>query len=187
MSKWIVSIAILNFILLIIDGIVNGGVGINTTQIKTGIDADDTTLTVYSTDGYPSADTLLVGNEQIKYNGKNATQFLNLSRAYNGTTAEAHNSRARVYSSDAAMFNNAFGFNLISTAGSGASFNFVNSPVTFFTVSVPKMITWNYSYLQEGYGLYLRMFLVVVCIGFTIAFIISLAQSWGGMLQGKLG
>ncbi len=61
-----------------------------------------TTITVYSTDGFPTAGTLLLETEQITYTGKTSTTFTGCTRGANSTTAAAHNTvPTLVYSMDA--------------------------------------------------------------------------------------
>lgn len=45
---------------------------------------------VGSTTGFPNQGTLLIGQEQVIYNGKNATTFTVVTRGANGTTAATH-------------------------------------------------------------------------------------------------
>jgi len=47
-------------------------------------------LTVASTNGYPTAGTLICGTERIKYDGKTATTFNMVERGADGTTPAAH-------------------------------------------------------------------------------------------------
>ena len=97
MAKWLIGLGVLNFIFLLFDSIVNGGTGLNTTELKVAMNATDTTMTVTSTSGYPSADALLIGDEEIKYNGKDSTHFYNLTRGYNSTVAVTHVKANKVY------------------------------------------------------------------------------------------
>jgi microcystin-dependent protein len=66
------------------------------TSLVSGIDADDTTLTVPSTTGYPTAPFTIsldrgnAGQELILVQGKTSTTFTNCVRGYGGTTASSH-------------------------------------------------------------------------------------------------
>jgi len=50
----------------------------------------DTTITVQSTTGFPTAGTILIGTEQITYTGTTATTFTGCTRGANGTTAAGY-------------------------------------------------------------------------------------------------
>ncbi|MCK9370477.1 hypothetical protein M0R04_11255 [Candidatus Dojkabacteria bacterium] len=68
----------------------NGG----DTWLATAIDADDTTLTVNNTNGFPTAGTITLGTEQITYTGKTQSAttgtFTGCTRASGSTTAISH-------------------------------------------------------------------------------------------------
>lgn len=68
------------------------------TTLTAAANSIDTTFTVSSTTGFPSAGTLTVGTEEITYTGKTITTFTGLTRAANSTTAAAH------VSSDAVLY-----------------------------------------------------------------------------------
>ena len=53
-------------------------------------------LTVDSTTGFTTVGTLLIDSEQITYNGKTATTFINITRGANGTTAASHTDNSYV-------------------------------------------------------------------------------------------
>ncbi|MBT9168445.1 MAG: hypothetical protein DDT19_01790 [Syntrophomonadaceae bacterium] len=60
------------------------------TTLSAAMDATQTTATVVSTTGYPSAGTLLIGSEAMTYTGTTATTFTGLTRGALGTTAATH-------------------------------------------------------------------------------------------------
>ena len=61
-----------------------------TATLKETLTKDDTTITVDSTEGFADSGILYIDDEQIYYNGKTATDFLNCQRGYNGTKADIH-------------------------------------------------------------------------------------------------
>jgi len=186
MNKLLVAFALLFFFFTLIDSVVMGSGGVAVTQLRNAITATDTTMTVTSTRGYLSADFIRMGNEKVSYNGKDATHFYNLSRGQDGTIAVIHTANEKIYSPDADVLNAALGYGLINTAGSGATFSFFQNLGLFFTVTIPKLITWNFSFLDTDYGIYIRYILIAVSLGLTITVIIQIAQSFGGILQGGL-
>ena len=66
----------------------------STTNSSTTLDGAvlvaDTTITVQSTTGFPTAGTILIGTEQITYTGTTATTFTGCTRGANGTTAAGY-------------------------------------------------------------------------------------------------
>lgn len=64
-----------------------GSAPVTLTTADGGAAIGDLTLTVVSTVGYPSAGTLLVGNEAISYTGTTSTTFTGLTRGAYGTSA----------------------------------------------------------------------------------------------------
>ncbi|MFN7132530.1 MAG: Ig-like domain-containing protein, partial [Myxococcales bacterium] len=61
------------------------------TTLTAAMNTTQTTATVVSTRGYPSAGALRIDNEVVTYSGVTATQFTGLTRAVAGTTAATHN------------------------------------------------------------------------------------------------
>jgi len=61
-----------------------------TATLKETLTKDDTTITVDSTEGFADSGVLHIDNEQIYYEGKTATDFLNCQRGYNNTTPDVH-------------------------------------------------------------------------------------------------
>lgn len=69
-------------------------------------DAITTTLTVFSTDGFPNSGVLHIGTEAIQYTSKTATQFLGCTRGYWGSQPQAHftsGASAVAFESDAGL------------------------------------------------------------------------------------
>ena len=73
---------------------------IDTTSVSTtlngSIDNIVTTITVVSTTGFKTKGIIIIDSEEIKYSGKNATQFTGCTRGLNGTTAASHSNGATV-------------------------------------------------------------------------------------------
>lgn len=66
------------------------------TTLSQNIDGVDTTITVASTDGFPSSGVLHIENELTEYGNKTATTFTDCTRGAYSTTAAAHSSGAEV-------------------------------------------------------------------------------------------
>lgn len=68
----------------------------STTLLDGAIDAVVTTITVDSTDDFPSAGVMNIGSEKISYTGVTATTFTGCTRGALGTTAASHSDNASV-------------------------------------------------------------------------------------------
>lgn len=62
----------------------------DSTTLDGAVLVGDTTITVQSTTGFPTAGTILIGTEQITYTGTTATTFTGCTRGANGTTAAGY-------------------------------------------------------------------------------------------------
>jgi hypothetical protein len=140
---------------------------------------------VRSTSGFLAADYIYIEGEKMAYNGKTYTSFTNVTRGVEGTQ-KAHGVAQSVYSSEAEVLNAMLGYNLISTSTAAGPINFASTAWNFFTVSVPKLITWDFSFLQDGYAVYLRYILMAISMGLTAWVIYQAATAFGGILQGAL-
>jgi len=59
--------------------------GVNETRLTTNCTEGDTSINVYTTQGFPSTGVLQVATETIKYSGKTTSSFTGLENAYNNT------------------------------------------------------------------------------------------------------
>ena len=66
------------------------------TTLSQSIDAEDNTITVDSTDGFPSTSVLRIENELIEYGNTTGSSFTDCSRGAYSTTAAAHSSGIEV-------------------------------------------------------------------------------------------
>jgi hypothetical protein len=136
----------------ILSGIMEGGGGIQTTELTAAIDDDDTILTVTSTDGFLDADYLIIGTEKILYDWTDGTHFGRVAnpctRGYDGTTATSHAADAMVMTADASTVNNALGFNIGAMADSMGLWSVVIIPFYFLTKTLPRIVMMNFSFLS---------------------------------------
>jgi len=168
----------------LLSAVMEGGGGFAATRLTTTLTDVATTATVSSTNGFLKSGVVYIGNEQVKYVGTSDTQFGNLTRGYDGTTASAHGVGEKAFTSDTDVINSALGFDVTTT---GATVGAVNIPLAlwrFATVSIPRIITWDYAWLKpSGMGM-IRMFLAVITTGFVVYISYNIAMALGGILQG---
>ena len=67
------------------------GNGFNCTQLKYGLDKEETTINVENTSGFPAKNgRITIDNEKIKYEYKDGTHFYNCTRGIENTEIENH-------------------------------------------------------------------------------------------------
>lgn len=164
--------------------IIEGGGGFNTTRLAIDHNVGVTTLTVMNTSGFLKADYVFCGDEKIKYTNKTDTTFTGCTRGFDGTEAKAYSAGAKVYSRESEVLNSALGFNIAST---GATVGEINIPIVLgnlFTVTLPRVVLWDYAWLKDGLFQYLRYFFMFITVGFIIYMAFMIASALGGILQG---
>lgn len=133
--------------------IMQGGGGIVSTILTEDIDADATIIPVASTELFNDTDIIRVGNEKIMYSSTNATAFMVYERGYDDTDAEAFEAGRRVYSTEAGVLNDAFGYNLGISIETGGLWGLIMLPINFFTRTLPHLIVLNANLFQQGSAL----------------------------------
>jgi len=181
-NKLIVSFMLFFLLGTILSGIAEGGGGIATTKLVSDHSAVVTTLTVSNTEGFLKSNYVLMGNEKVRYTNKTATTFTGCTRGYDGTEAVAHSANDRVYSPDSGVLNSALGFNIAAT---GATIGVIGVPMvafSFVSITLPRIILWNYSWLKEGWLAYLRIVLQFISVGFLVYMCYQIATAMGQVI-----
>jgi len=166
----------------ILTGILASGGGLATSPLDGDIDAVTDVVTVDSTDMFLDNDYMTVGDEQILYTGRTATEFTGCTRGCNGTTATSHADGDNVYTSNASTINSALGFNVAATAATYGFLSVVVIPFNFFTHTLPQLIAWNFSFLQ-GELAWVSYFFFAVSIGLVVVLAIYLIQVAQGVMR----
>jgi len=129
-----------------------------------------TTISVSSTDGFLHSDIVTIGNEKIRYTSKSETQFnapATGGRGYDGTEAETHDANSYVMSQDSDVVNQMLGFNIAATGTTVGAVSIGLSLNRFLFTSVPRLATWDYSWLTGD--------LILLVLGqILVSFILSL-------------
>jgi len=140
------------------------------TSLTADINAITTTFAVVdTTDFLDGPDDAYVGAEKFRYTSKDATHFLVVSRGQGGTDAVKHDEGAKVKNESSNILNNVLGYNVATTAASygttaaivGLGWNLLNS--------VPRMIAWNYSYLDGQLVMIKYLILWPISAGFVFS------------------
>ncbi len=151
MNKLVAGYMSLFVLMVILSSIMEGGGGFATTEIRTAVDNDDVIIPVDSTQGFLTADYIVIGDEEIAYTGVTvapAASFTGCTRGWEGSEAVAHELDENVYSPDSGVLNTALGFNIASTGATAGIFTVVTLTFSFISKALPNIILWNFSFFS---------------------------------------
>jgi len=182
MNKLIIAFCVLAFFFALIEGMVTGDSAYATTQLTTAIASDETNFTMYvvNTDGFRDAGYVTIDNEILTYNGKTDTTFTYCNHAAQGTAPSYHAAGTKVYSEATGAVNAALGFQVV---GTDSNLNIMSFGWDFVTTTVPKLISFDYIFLDSGPLQYVRAFLLLISVGFIFMLCYMLISAFGGLLQ----
>jgi len=166
----------------ILSGILAGGGGMAVTGLDGDLTLDAVSITVDSTDMFLANDYVTIGDEDILYTGKDATHFTGCTRGCNSTDAVPHDDDSNLYTTDASTLNSALGFNVASTAATYGAFSIIILPLNFFRYTLPRLIAWNFAFLQGDLA-WVAYFFFAVSIGFVVVLAIQLALVAQGIIR----
>lgn len=184
MNRIVVIFALAFFFGTLLSAILEGGGGFASTRLASAMSETVTSATVVNTSGFLRSSYYYIGDEKVKYTGTTDTGFTGLTRGYDGTTATAHGVGDKVYSPDVNVLNAALGFEVTTTGAKPGSMSIPVAAWRFVTVSMPRLITWDYAWLEYGNLAYLRMLFAFMSIGFVVYVSLYIAMALGGILQG---
>jgi len=146
-GKVFAALLIFFLVLTIVGMTVDGSGGVVSTRLNGALTAANLTVTVDSTDGFLTADTIHIDKETITYTGLGGggTTFTGCTRGAQGTTAAIHAGDTMVYSSDAGILNAALGFNIVSLTAGGGKMAIINLGWNVITVTIPRLVLCDYS------------------------------------------
>ena len=153
-----------------LSGIMEGETAYAVTLLTADINATATTIAVVNTaDFLDGPDDVYIGAEKVTYTNKDATHFLGISRGIEGTEATAHGAGTKVKNESSNILNNILGYNVATTAASygttaaivGLGWNLINA--------IPRMIAWNYNYLDGQLALAKYLILWPISTGFVFS------------------
>ena len=153
----------------ILSGIMEGQAALAVTKLTVDITEESTTITVVSTQDFLSADDVYIENEKVRYTSKTATQFNVTRRGLDGTTAVAHESGVKVKNETSNILNSLLGYNVATAAATYGTAAAVVGIAWNLIGSIPKMIAWNYSYLEGGLSIIKYVVLWPISAGFVFS------------------
>jgi hypothetical protein len=183
MNKLVVAFMLAFFFATLLSAIADGGSSAAATRITSAVTDTSATLNVRSTQGFRDVGWLELDDERIGYNGVTATSFTNCTRAYKDTNATSHDLGAIVYSPEVGVINAALGFSVVNTGATAGTISMMTFPFKFITTTIPKLVTWDFSYLKDGDAQYIRYFLWCISAGFIFSMTYLILAALGGVAQ----
>lgn len=177
------------FLTSLINFVVEGESNMVATELTASITETSTTINVMDSSDFPSNGYITIGQEKIRYCDEDGASFsvCDDGRGYYPTTAHAHSQGATVYAEGLNPINQALGFNIIEIS-TNAGLMAMPMIIWHFTVdSMPKLITFNYSFLHFGPLEYLLFFCMSIAVGFTMFMFIQITIALGGIAQSIIG
>jgi hypothetical protein len=172
MNKLITSFTLAFLFFSILASVFEGGGGTAATLLTNLASSSDTSIEVDSTQGFMSSGVIFCQGEKMLFADTTATEFTGLTRGYEDTAPKAHPPGAYVYNEDAGILNTALGFTPAAIAASNGFLSVALIPWNFFTITMPRLILWNFNFFQ-GDLVIIQIILQVVSIGFYMAFVIN--------------
>jgi len=173
MGKLTMFMVFMFIIVNIAGGVMTGELDFARTHLTVAIDDDDTTITVASTEGFPTPGIIDIGGERIAYSSITTTTFRGnparpLLRGVGGTTAIAHSINAQVATPQGAMMNTAMNYNTAVIADSTGAMAFVSTPIAVLTL-IGSFLFLPLQFLGTDLQI-LTVFWAVIGIGMIISF-----------------
>lgn len=183
MNKIVISFILTFVILSMVMGIWDGNAGIAVTTALSPLSTVSTIAIVDNTTGFETSGIIIMNNEKMSYASKDVTHFYTLGRGAEGTTASIHAVGEQVYNENAGVVNLALGFNPTAIASANGFFALVLIPWSFFTITLPRSMMWDFSLFQSGLLLYVRVILMTISICFYIVFAVQLGSNAAYMFK----
>ena len=178
MGKLLTFFAFVFAVATILSAVMEQEVAFATSSLEVAIDEDAATVEVVSTNDFLDSGYFWIESERLQYTAKNdATDvFTGVTRGIvdaneEGGTATAHIVGTKAINEKANVLNTMLGYNRMATRTEIGIIEYPMFLWTILTVTVPKMITWDYSYLEGDLVLLKYTLLYAISAGFLISFI----------------
>ena len=182
--KLLITFLIVFVVASILGAIMQGGGGVVSTVLADDISANATYIPAESTSLFANKDIIIIGNEKMLYSSKDSTGFNIQTRGYDSTTPTAHIAGRRIYTQESNVLNNALGFNLAVEVESGGMIAVIMLPITFFTTTLPHLITLNVNFLKIPELSIIAIFWMVAGIALLVVLAIQIAPIAVSLMTG---
>lgn len=139
------------------------------TKTTVAVTANATTINVLSTTDFLDLDDIYVESEKVRYTSKTATQFNVSQRGLDGTEAVLHAAGVKVKNESSNVINSVLGYNVASTAATYGSFSAIVGLGWNLIRAIPRMIAWDYRYLDGQMQIVKYLILWPISAGFVFA------------------
>ena len=189
MNKLIVAFVVLAFLSSLINVVVEGESDVLATELTASISATSTTIPVMDSSDFPSNGYITIGSEDIRYCDEDGTSFTvcDDGRGYYPSETGAHGRGSTVYGQGLNPINQALGFNIVEISTNAGLMAMPTIVLHFLTDSLPRLITFDYSFLHFGPLEYLLFFCMSIAVGFTIYMTMQIMIMLGGKAQSIIG
>ena len=162
-----------------LSGIMEGQATFATTRLSTDITAVAVVFPVVDSTDFMDIDEVYIGNERVRYTNKTDTTLTGGVRALDETDAEAHLAGTIVRSAESDVLNSLLGFNVAATAATYDTVKAIVGIGVNLIKSIPRMIAWDYNYLDGQLSLIKYLILWPISAGFVF----SLGMLFIGAIQ----
>jgi len=152
-----------------LSGIMEGQTAFAVTKTTVAVAADATTISVQTTADFLDLDDIYIGSEKVRYTSKTATQFNVSQRGLSGTEAVAHEAGVMVKNETSNVMNSLLGYNVATTAATYGSFSAIVGLGWNLIKAIPRMIAWDYRYLDGHMQIIKYLILWPISAGFVFA------------------
>ncbi len=170
MNKLVAGWMVLFFLLSALSGMMDGSATVMaSTKLAQALDEADLHAHVTSTVGFIATNgVIVIRGEKIFFTAQaGGNEFTGLSRGYENTVAATYEVGVGVYPEELAVINKPMGYDAIMAVIPGGQAGVIGTGLSFILFTVPKVISWDYSFLT-GDLLPLRYLLTCVSIGFIV-------------------
>ncbi len=152
-----------------------GSFALVTTVVAADIDEEDTTIPAGTVTGFIDNHFIIIGNEIIGYTGRTTTCpapftaspacFTDVTRGDQETTAVPHLLNTRLYNQTTGLINQMVGFNVVEQITTVGVFRTLFSLGGSLTNALPKMLLWDFSYLEGDFVIFKYIILYPISLG----------------------
>ena len=157
-----------------------GVTGVANSGLTSTISASATTIPVVSTSGFLPSGFVIISDEDVCYSSITATTFVVPStgdgRGCHETVAAEHKSGALVYIEGMGFLNRLVAQREYDVDADDSLLGRLKGRFSFLAVggswaaTAGQMVVWDYPYLNDGLGVYVKMFFYVLSAGMVLMF-----------------
>jgi len=130
--------------------IMAGGGGIVSTTLSADIGSNSTYIPAASTEAFANKDVVMIEQEKVLYDSKNATGFDVYTRGYDDTVAANHTAGRVIYTEAGGILNAALGYSVGVELETSGTLGIIQLPIRFFDTTLPHLVVLNVNFLSDN-------------------------------------